>query len=53
MAQKQYPFLAQKYGNFGQAASKTQKFLTSSNQILKLESLKTVHAVYEGHILQI
>ena len=41
MAQKQYPFLASKYGNFCQVTLKTQKFLTSSNQILNLGSLKT------------
>ena len=52
MAQKQYPFLAQKYGNFRPLTSKIQKILTSSNQRLNLESLKTVHAVCAGYVLQ-
>ena len=48
MAQKQYPFLVQKYGNFSQVTLKIQKTLTFSNQILNLGSLKTVHAVCAG-----
>ena len=45
-------FLGPKYGNFCQVASKTQKILTSSNQILNLGSLETVHAVCASYILQ-
>ena len=51
MAQKQYVFLTQKYGNFCQG-TKFHKILTSSNQILNLGSLKTVHSVCAGYILQ-
>ena len=43
MAQNQYYFLAQ---------NKIQKILTSSNEILDLGSLKTVHPVCAGYILQ-
>ena len=52
MAQKQYPLQAQKYGNFCQVTLRIQKILTSSNQILNLGSLKTVHAVCASYILQ-
>ena len=52
MAQKQYPFSAQTYGNFCQVTLNIQKIATSSNQILNLGSLKTVYAVCAGYILQ-
>ena len=39
-------------GNICQVSLRIQKILTSSNQILNLESLKTVHAVCAGCILQ-
>ena len=43
MAQNQYSFLAQ---------NKIQKILTSSNEILDLGSLKTVHPVCAGYVLK-
>ena len=52
MAQKQYPFLAQKNGNFCQVTLAIQKILISSNQMLNLGSLKTINAVCAGYILQ-
>ena len=51
-AQKQYPLQAQKYGNFCQVTLRIQQILTSSNQILNLGNLKTVHAVRAVNILQ-
>ena len=38
--------------NMGALALKIQKVLIPSNQILNLGSLKTVHAVCAGYILQ-
>ena len=52
MVQKQYPFSAPKCGNFCQVTLKIQKILTSSNHILNLGSLKTVHAICADYILQ-
>ena len=43
MAQNQYSFFAQ---------NKIQKILTSSNEILDLGSLKTVHPVCAGYVLK-
>ena len=45
-------FIGPKYGNFYQVTLSFQKILTSSNQILNLENLKTAHAVCTGYILQ-
>ena len=52
IAQKQYPFLDQKYGSLCKVTLRIQKIVTPSSQILNLDSLKTVHAVCEGYILQ-
>ena len=52
MAQKQYPLQVQKYGHFCQVTLTIQKISISSNQILNLGSMKTVHAVCKGYILQ-
>ena len=45
-------FIGPKYGNFYQVTLSFQKILTSSNQILNLQNLKTAHAVCTGYILQ-
>ena len=45
-------FLGQKYGNFWQVTLKIQKISASSNQILNLGSLKTVHVVCASYTLQ-
>ena len=46
-------FLGPKIWELFPVTSKTEKILTSSNQILNLGSLKTVHAVCASYILQI
>ena len=46
-------FLGPKIWELFPITSKTEKILTSSNQILNLGSLKTVHAVCARYILQI
>ena len=52
IAQRQCLFLAQKYWNFSQITLRIQKILIFSNQKLNAGSIKTIHGVCAGCILQ-